>query len=647
MAQATPYVRARSEPSAFEFEDSANRSNPSAYTALPTTMNDVRGLKAPNSIGISRPTSDISSEQADGSTKHHESRTYATLERGVVHEWGSTIFDVLMSLVPLFFLVIAILCLSLNQKPVSTYGQDIKAITLLSPTIFPIVYAAIFGKLLRRVALFKAERSSSVGTLEQLLGSQSFFASVERQFGMRRLNLLGIGIVVAWLLSPLGGQSSLRLLSTTVSEKVIQTPARYHAVDIFGRWNMYGEHLEDYYWSSYAPLFLSTLQTSRDNFNGSKDLFGNIRIPDITSLEHFKDTTPPSDDWYDVKDTPSVSYTSLLGSPIRDVPMTANVTFEIETGYWEILCDPFSANFSLSLINDTRTGQNETSFDMLINAPDEGKNSTTVGFEYLTRVSYREAIRSNCTAEMRAVHSEVGCIEGVCDVQRMRLSNRDMWPIFDNTSSWDTVRYITQFLPGTDLGSTSKLRVSELVEQWMTDPYLTNLITNYPGSWGGVNPAQNLTTQMFNRRLQMVINTFTDSWMGVDYRAGLDTEAPWNSTEATGVEFDTERYVCNTTFAVLTIVISSLLFATAVASVVLGIVTRAPDILGYVSTLARDNPYLQEHVPSYLDGMEASRALRDVRVIVGDVQKDADVGHVAFASMHVGPGRISRTRNYD
>lgn len=103
----------------------------------------------------------------------------ATLRRSAVHDWISTLLDVFLSLVPLFFLdtydarlggqqanwieVITILCLSLNGKPISPYGQDIKAITLLSPTIFPIVYAAVLGKLLRRIALFKAERISSVG----------------------------------------------------------------------------------------------------------------------------------------------------------------------------------------------------------------------------------------------------------------------------------------------------------------------------------------------------------------------------------------------------------------------------------------------------------------------------------------------------
>jgi hypothetical protein len=39
--------------------------------------------------------------------------------------------------------------------------------------------------------------------------------------------------------------------------------------------------------------------------------------------------------------------------------------------------------------------------------------------------------------------------------------------------------------------------------------------------------------------------------------------------------------------------------------------------------------------------------IRDVRVMVGDVHKNEDVGHVAFASADVGATRISSKRLYD
>jgi hypothetical protein len=152
----------------------------------------------------------------------------------------------------------------------------------------------------------------------------------------------------------------------------------------------------------------------------------------------------------------------------------------------------------------------------------------------------------------------------------------------------------------------------------------------------------------------MVFNTFWEALVGVNYHVANSTSQAsdndlwaWNSTTATGMRYDGEQYVCNKTFAAITIVISFLLFLTASVAGVLGFFTKAPDILGFVSTHARDNPYFKEHVPSHMDGLEAARVLRDVRVIVGDVRKMEDVGHVAFASADVGPMRISSMRLYD
>jgi hypothetical protein len=50
----------------------------------------------------------------------------------------------------------------LHGRPTSSHGETIKAATLLSPTLFPIVCAAILGKMLQRIGLYKAERGATV-----------------------------------------------------------------------------------------------------------------------------------------------------------------------------------------------------------------------------------------------------------------------------------------------------------------------------------------------------------------------------------------------------------------------------------------------------------------------------------------------------
>jgi hypothetical protein len=59
--------------------------------------------------------------------------------------------------------VIAGICIGLHGRPTSSHGENVKAVTLFSPTIFPIVYASILGKLLKRIGLYKAERGITMG----------------------------------------------------------------------------------------------------------------------------------------------------------------------------------------------------------------------------------------------------------------------------------------------------------------------------------------------------------------------------------------------------------------------------------------------------------------------------------------------------
>lgn len=83
------------------------------------------------------------------------------------------------------------------------------------------------------------------------------------------------------------------------------------------------------------------------------------------------------------------------------------------------------------------------------------------------------------------------------------------------------------------------------------------------------------------------------------------------------------------------------------ATVLLFIIIKEPDVSVYVSTYARENQYFRKRVASYLDGLEAARALRDARVIIGDVRSKLDLKYIAFGSMEAEPERVKRTRLYN
>lgn len=376
-----------------------------------------------------------------------------------------------------------------------------------------------------------------------------------------------------------------------------------------------------------------------------------MRIPDITTLGGSTDADPVTLDWHDVGKNFSNPYSSLLGVPLVGVSEVGNTTFEIESSYWEVRCEPFYTDSEMIWDNEKSEGG---TFNLSLWSSIDS-SSPQLDFEYTSRISNYRAAAANCTSLSRLVRSDISCEAGVCAVRRVRYSDRKPPSVFDSPNYWSFWRILCRDLALVDRPDKSPV-TSVLVEQWMQDPHLENMIQAFKG----YVQLRKLPSETFSHRLQMVMNTFWDSTLGSNYLTVRSRDAKyysenseselkptvWNAAPATGVRYDGERYVCNTVFAALTIAISCFLFIAAGSSVILGLITKVPDILGYVSTLARDNPHFRRPVPSHLDGLEATRELCNTRVMIGDVHRDAAVGHVAFASVDIHPGRVNKERVY-
>lgn len=442
---------------------------------------------------------------------------------------------------------------------------------------------------------------------------------------------------------------------------------KFHSIEGFRNHTLFDWHMEEYNWPLYTPLYMTALQTSRQHFDEPRDLFGNVRVPDPGFLSQGNGTSQPSFDWHTVQEESAITYTSLLGVPIVDIPRAGRISFPLESSCWETRCSQFNSyNPHHENHSDISLSPGGESYRLQYYLPD-GYNGTQpidrdnsrLFLEYSTKTLIASkvwvAFKARCTVTLRLVESFVECEKAACRVQKMHYLDRDFAQLFrkadDENYDWfDYLMMLYNFMPGAD--QKGNARSSELVEMWMADPY---------SQLGGRDKYVNLSELppgLFGRRLQTAMNTFWDSTMGSLYRMGNLTSEDlkeqnqtdpkwWTSTNATGERYLGEQYVCNTTFAALSIIISWLLFMAASISVLLRFITTAPDILGYVSTLARDDPYFATHVPSHLDGIEASRTLRGVRIVVGDVHKEADVGHIAFASMDIRPARVSKNRLYD
>ncbi|KAJ4362977.1 hypothetical protein N0V83_010094 [Neocucurbitaria cava] len=222
---------------------------------------------------------------------------------------------ILLLLFPIPFIVLVITATALNNKPLSEGGEDVFRLMRLGPTVYPLVFASVAGATLRTIALWKAERGTTVGTLEKLLGSHTFVHAIENAVALRSLNVLTLSLLALWALSPIGGQGSLRLMyeanSTQITEGV---PMVYTKPDLTV------PHIRDAStetWAGIVPRFeidhiISASLTVSDAWrNNSVDPWGRPKIP---VLKDIRDMVADNDhDWVDITPGVDTNFASLVG----------------------------------------------------------------------------------------------------------------------------------------------------------------------------------------------------------------------------------------------------------------------------------------------------------------------------------------------
>ncbi|KAF2142310.1 uncharacterized protein K452DRAFT_269877 [Aplosporella prunicola CBS 121167] len=575
----------------------------------------------------------------------------ASLGRWTASRWVVLVFDILLSILPLLFVVLAIIACTLDQKRTSSFGSKVQKALLVSPTIFPIVFAALMGKFFRTYGLYRAERGVLLGTLEQLIGCQSLFAAIERQVSLQRLDLLGFVVIILWCLSPIGGQSALRLLSTTTHMTNYNTTLKYLPIEA-SKFSWMGSGTgSSFELTPFNALFTSSILTtkaSRPSEDLGMDIWGNVKIPSYTLLDS-SDTD--SKLWRSVNHSSPITYSSLLGVPVAGLPEKGKYNFTTLSHRWTVSCSSgenrlygkpsitgFKANFTLA---------------SLAALGDKGVKGSELSI-------------NNCSISAQEYETIIDCQGKTCRADSMRLVEVDRCY---------RDYYFTPFLGNTLLDISKAftrdqsdwVSGSSIFEQWLVDP---NTNFEWQGPQGQKITYVNLTEvprDVLSQRLEVAINTFWQSTYGVQYvmgdldrdlgfydnasTGGTTGDSQWlvfNTTSALVTLEDGQKYVCHWTWVVLLIAVSFVLVIAASISLYLKAIILAPDILGYASSLARDNPYIAAmDGGSHLDGLERTHLLRNVKVMIADVHTEADVGHIAFTAQENEPQRLRKSRQYD
>lgn len=598
------------------------------------------------------------------------------------------IVDTLLTLAPCLFLILAFEAFCLNQTPISQHGQTIEQAAKLGPTLFPIIFAAIVGRLMRTYALWRAERGATIGTLEALNGSQNLLAAAERVIRLPGLGILGFAIILLWMLSPVGGQSSLRVISRASASVSERSNIYYFNTTGNSTTGAFGDSL-DFSWDTVPmkAIFDATL-LSLQKVKGN-DLWNNIKIPYIDQVPSFI-TGNSTDGWYPFsEDDYNATYSALNGIVVSGLDMGYDTDFTLTSSYFNLTC---SDVHTFTVGNDTsdndiltdNTGSNSSSFyggfcawakPTLHNASDcllALNSDDDIGFSYNSYIidtSYNFTAKPiptefniiyasvridsisafNCSLGMTQVESLVHCAGTSCELQGIRYaaansssSLRD-WP-FSSTFVGCLRSLLIWLGDVAPLDNTGLFSPVDWFVSGSDTPFQSEITLAANLNWGNVSGstvAQRLGALLntgWQLSFQHVATARTPSNNATALAAGSDIAAG-------GVGYDTIRtdatltathdiFVASLVWVSVTLAVAFILLLCGVTSMIFKYGTRAPDILGFVSSMTRDNKNF-EPVPGgdRLDGLQLAKKLGNVHVQIVDVEPMGADGYITLVNL--------------
>lgn len=349
----------------------------------------------------------------------------------------------------------------------------------LGPTIYPLLFAALGGRSSRGFALWLAENGTTIEVgcaergqpkhmadvceqvLEKLLGSQSVVSAVYTAFVLRSANVLSLSLLVLWAFSPLGGQSSLRLMYETNST-IHSSATIYYAAPGASFFPTF----------TVPPTVLVAGLTSADTIKGGPvDSWNHPKIPRLDEVE--SGDIWPGDaerEWHTVDtDSTNMIYPSWTGVNIQGLYLGWQSQAQLRYNYltldcklrfqgthndtrdlllnssdivrpyiravsslWEVtmsLADGGSTSFEgpdfLKFTFTENTGNNASDRDSSTYLEGE-KNETVYIPRYLYGVSANRTDRNaeihlyECTQRIITVDAELSCESDSCKVNRLR-----------------------------------------------------------------------------------------------------------------------------------------------------------------------------------------------------------------------------------
>lgn len=473
----------------------------------------------------------------------------------------------------------------------------------------------------KRLAEWRLERGSSILVLEQLNGSSTLANTILSQVMLHSCSILGVILVLLWAFSPIGGQSPLQVLTTTTTINSSTESLQFANLDtgtlFIGADNVvtYGGYVETIY--STSIIAASTGQ------NLSMDTFNNIRLPAIKYLGNQTNLTG----WVSIPES-NIIYSSLTGIPITGLDSPGNISFLMNTSYYDLtIINGSTQNLHL---NGSGISVNFTSNNSSVNgyppvnvilSPIAG--SSQVSFSWIQ-------IFAEC--QVMCIVTTTSADQRSCAVQAMRQTGSGNPPFLANALSLYAIiqPMWNKLLSGQNFS--------------LSEAYL-----RHPEAPLDANLSDPTTTSPSAHDLEVRFAQLFNTYMyGTNDPFGILSGVPTTAVNASGTRayFGPDIYVVDFSWLTVFTVATSILTLCGAITVVLDLISLNPDILGYVSTLLGQNSsYLSLPVTgSTLEGEEKTRLLKSVAIRLGDVQIHEAVGRLSIGTPQtterVYPGRL-------
>ncbi|KAF5971553.1 hypothetical protein FCOIX_9828 [Fusarium coicis] len=581
-------------------------------------------------------------------------------------------FSVLLTFTPLCFIALAITAIRLDNQPHSDYGKKFLELTVLGPSLYPILFAALVGRFYRVFGRWCLERRGGVNlpVLEQLIGSQNLATAVERIFVIRTNAVIGLIILTSWLLSPLGGQSSSRLLQDAKFD-LVSNGTVYYADPAYqvshSRWIDYRH--------SVGATYAASLLSSSKQKTSPRDIWGLPKIPQL-SQERLDNG---SYDLYYVNKSDLISgkasYASLLGIKIQGLVRPNEPTkfnFTIPTSYFHVGCDfvdsfdPLRGQLTKNQTNIVDLFYKYPSFSAFNILPqswfnaegEEDDINSPYQFIYVKQMRGSQLYVVKCATHEVKVETTIHCGPGdpatTCEArQQRRLSTEDRTgsSLFPPSITRSDLRLkemsYALFAWAQASGDKDGVQPSPSEMYLMKDENPYEFTSQLP--WTKEDLAK--FPYVFSRRMTTAFNTYWDAGLNPGGHTNVSYGTiPWHNMNGLETGQTYKDSFMNTTMGtrITTIDVYSaqrvwvglLLFTTmvlqilAICGFVIEILIQGPDVLGFASTLTRDNPFVPLPAGgSHLDGPERARCLKNVRLELVDVRPEDETGYLAVRAV--------------